>query len=80
MFSFSLQCSDVDFIFVGCILLRYLRILYEHIIYMIYIYICNPQLQLFFFISFVTSLHVTKTELMLIHLFHLKMARRGRNM
>jgi hypothetical protein len=28
------------FIFVGCILLRYLRILYEHIIYTIYI--CNP--------------------------------------
>jgi hypothetical protein len=35
----SYACSPsclANFIFVGCILLRYLRILYEHIIYMIY--------------------------------------------
>jgi hypothetical protein len=36
--------GNLYFIFVGCILLRYLRILYEHIIY-----ICNPQSQLFLF-------------------------------
>jgi hypothetical protein len=68
--------------------------IWTYSIYDIYIYICNPQSQLFFFIyffiSFVTSLHVSAPtghlqvkqmyELMLIHLFQLKMARRGRNM
>jgi hypothetical protein len=34
----SYKDTVVGFIFVGCILLRYLRILYEHIIWYIYIY------------------------------------------
>jgi hypothetical protein len=41
------------FIFVGCILLRYLLILYEHIIYTIDI--CNPQSQLFLFVRYLTT-------------------------
>jgi hypothetical protein len=35
--------SIESFIFVGCILLRYLRILYEHLIYTIYIYVIRNR-------------------------------------
>jgi hypothetical protein len=56
----SLSCGWVEikfnilfFIFVGCILLRYLRILYEHIIYTIYIYVIRNRNS---FYSSITSL------------------------
>jgi hypothetical protein len=60
----------VNFIFVGCILLCYLLILYEHIIYMICI--CNPQSQIFLFLMYVACLvyliHINFTMLILIEI------------
>jgi hypothetical protein len=44
---------EINFIFVGCILLRYLRILYEHIIY-----ICNPQSLYILYVHIVWEINI----------------------